>query len=297
MDNNKSDLLAKIRNEYSTYSKGHKAIANYILDNYDKAAFMTASVLGETAGVSESTVVRFAYALGYSGYPKLQKHLQEIIKNKLTNIQRLNMLEGMSTEEVITAINKMESKNLRATFENLDIETFEKVTEDLINAKRIYVIGFRSCAPLVQFMVYYLGYIFDNVHQITIGTSDIYSQLVHVNEGDVVIGMAFPRYSSQTVEGVKFAKERHAKIITITDNNLSPLYNLSDHCILTKNNINSFVDSFVAPLSIINTMIILVGLKKKDVLTENYSIMENIWREKHVYAVHDYAPLEEESSK
>ncbi len=297
MDNNKSDLLAKIRNEYSTYSKGHKAIANYILDNYDKAAFMTASVLGETAGVSESTVVRFAYALGYSGYPKLQKHLQEIIKNKLTNIQRLNMLEGMSTEEVITAINKMESKNLRATFENLDIETFDKVTEDLINAKRIYVIGFRSCAPLVQFMVYYLGYIFDNVHQITIGTSDIYSQLVHVNEGDVVIGMAFPRYSSQTVEGVKFAKERHAKIITITDNNLSPLYNLSDHCILTKNNINSFVDSFVAPLSIINTMIILVGLKKKDVLTENYSIMENIWREKHVYAVHDYAPLEEESSK
>ena len=297
MDNNKSDLLAKIRNEYSTYSKGHKAIANYILDNYDKAAFMTASVLGETAGVSESTVVRYAYALGYSGYPKLQKHLQEIIKNKLTNIQRLNMLEGMSTEEVITAINKMESKNLRATFENLDIETFEKVTEDLINAKRIYVIGFRSCAPLVQFMVYYLGYIFDNVHQITIGTSDIYSQLVHVNEGDVVIGMAFPRYSSQTVEGVKFAKERHAKIITITDNNLSPLYNLSDHCILTKNNINSFVDSFVAPLSIINTMIILVGLKKKDVLTENYSIMENIWREKHVYAVHDYAPLEEESSK
>ena len=297
MDNNKSDLLAKIRNEYSTYSKGHKAIANYILDNYDKAAFMTASVLGETAGVSESTVVRFAYALGYSGYPKLQKNTQEIIKNKLTNIQRLNMLEGMSTEEVITAINKMESKNLRATFENLDIETFEKVTEDLINAKRIYVIGFRSCAPLVQFMVYYLGYIFDNVHQITIGTSDIYSQLVHVNEGDVVIGMAFPRYSSQTVEGVKFAKERHAKIITITDNNLSPLYNLSDHCILTKNNINSFVDSFVAPLSIINTMIILVGLKKKDVLTENYSIMENIWREKHVYAVHDYAPLEEESSK
>ena len=297
MDNNKSDLLAKIRNEYSTYSKGHKAIANYILDNYDKAAFMTASVLGETAGVSESTVVRFAYALGYSGYPKLQKHLQEIIKNKLTNIQRLNILEGMYKEEVITAIHKMESKNLRATFENLDIETFEKVTEDLINAKRIYVIGFRSCAPLVQFMVYYLGYIFDNVHQITIGTSDIYSQLVHVNEGDVVIGMAFPRYSSQTVEGVKFAKERHAKIITITDNNLSPLYNLSDHCILTKNNINSFVDSFVAPLSIINTMIILVGLKKKDVLTENYSIMENIWREKHVYAVHDYAPLEEESSK
>ena len=140
-------------------------------------------------------------------------------------------------------------------------------------------------------MVYYLGYIFDNVQQITIGTSDIYSQLVHVKEGDVVIGMAFPRYSSQTVEGVKFARERKAKVVTLTDNELSPLYNLSDYCIMTKNNINSFVDSFVAPLGIINILITLIGLRKKDTLVENYSIMENIWREKNIYAVHDFEPL------
>ena len=241
--------------------------------------------------------MRFAYALGYKGYPKLQKHLQEIIKNKLTNVQKLNLLEGLSTEELVRAVYKMETKNLKNTVDMLDVNVINEVVDALVHAKKIFVIGFRSCAPLVQFVVYYLGYIFDNLHQVTIGTTDIYSQLVHVGEGDVVFGMAFPRYSSQTVEGVRFAKERKAKIITLTDNVLSPLYNLSDHCILTKNNINSFVDSFVAPLSIINLIIILAGLRKKDTLIENYSIMENIWREKKIYAVHDYAPLEEEEDE
>ena len=287
----KADLLERMKREYPTYSKGHKKIAGYIIENYDKAAFMTASVLGKTVGVSESTVVRFAYHLGYSGYPDLQKHFQEIIKNKLTNIQRLQLMEGLTTSEFINSVYKMEAKNLKATIDQLDIVTMEKVVDALINARKIFVIGFRSCAPLVQFMVYYLGYIFDNVQQITIGTSDIYSQLVHVKEGDVVIGMAFPRYSSQTVEGVKFARERKAKVVTLTDNELSPLYNRSDYCIMTKNNINSFVDSFVAPLGIINILITLIGLRKKDTLVENYSIMENIWREKNIYAVHDFEPL------
>ena len=279
------DIISDVNLAYSEHARRYLAECGLPKERTYVTGSPMAEVLRANLDKIELSDVHERLGLEKGKYILLSAHREENIDTE------------KNFESLFTAINKMESKNLRATFENLDIETFEKVTEDLINAKRIYVIGFRSCAPLVQFMVYYLGYIFDNVHQITIGTSDIYSQLVHVNEGDVVIGMAFPRYSSQTVEGVKFAKERHAKIITITDNNLSPLYNLSDHCILTKNNINSFVDSFVAPLSIINTMIILVGLKKKDVLTENYSIMENIWREKHVYAVHDYAPLEEESSK
>ena len=285
MDN--IDLLDRIKRDYSTFSKGQKAIASYISENYDKAAFMTAGALGRQVGVSESTVVRFAFVLGYDGYPKLQKHLQEIIKNKLTTVQRLNLMEGMDVDKIIDTVLRMEINNLKETRQELNTDMIKDVVNCLVNARKIFVVGFRSSAPLAEFLVYYLSYIFENLTLVTLGTSDIYSQLVHVTGEDVVIGLGFPRYSNQTVEGLRFAKSRGAKVVTITDNRTSPLYELADNCILTKSDMNSFVDSLVAPLSIINALIIMVGLERKDYLLENFSMMEQVWREKHVYARQD----------
>ena len=281
------NVLEYLEREFDTFSKGQKVIATYMLNNYDKAAFMTAGALGKQVGVSESTVVRFACALGFEGYPKLQKHLQEIIKNKLTTVQRLNLMEGLSSEKIVDTVLKMDINNLKATRAHLDVALLERVVDYISEARKIYVIGFRSSAPLAQFLVYYLSYIFDNPHLITLGTSDIYAQLVNVSQEDVVIGLGFPRYSNQTVEGMKFAKSRHAKTVVMTDNSMSPLYELGDICILTKSDMNSFVDSLVAPLSIINALIIMLGLAKKDFLLENFSIMEQVWREKNVYARQD----------
>lgn len=282
-----SDLIGYLQENFSSFSKGQKEIARFMMENYDKAAFMTAGALGRQVGVSESTVVRFACALGYDGYPKLQKHLQEIIKNKLTTVQRLNLMEGMEPEKIIDTVLKMEISNLKTTRANLNLALFQRVVEYLVHARQIFVIGFRSSAPLAQFLVYYLSYIFESPQLVTLGTADIYAQLVHVTDEDVVIGLGYPRYSTQTVEGVKFARARGAKIVTLTDNRMSPLYELADICILTKSDMNSFVDSLVAPLSIINALIIMTGLEKKESLLENFSVMEQVWREKNVYARQD----------
>ena len=281
---NFSDLTNIKNQELKSLSKCQRMIAGFILENYDKAAFMTASTLGKTVGVSESTVVRFACALGYEGYPELQSNLQEIIKNKLTSVQRLNLMEGMDPDKIIDTVLKQEITNLKETRENLDTQAFMNVVDRLCRARRIFVIGFRSSAQLAQFLVYYLSYIMESPELITIGTADLYAQLMHATKEDVVIGIGFPRYSSQTVEGLKFAKSVGANVVTITDNKMSPLYEIADTCILTKSDMNSFVDSLVAPLSIINALIIMLGLRKKDTLIENFSMMENIWREKNIYA-------------
>lgn len=282
-----SDLLLDIKNKYSSMSKGQKSIANFIINEYDKAAFMTAGNLGKTVGVSESTVVRFACALGFDGYPKLQKHLQAIIKNKLTNVQKLNLMEGYDSEKILDIVLKQDIANLRNTRETLDVNLIEDVVDCMLSAKNLYVIGLRSSAPLVNFFVYYLGYILDNLRPVSQITSDIFAQLVHVKKDDVVIGIGFPRYSSQTVRGVDFAKSRGAKIISITDNKLSPLYELADLSILAKSDMNSFVDSFVAPLSIINAIIIMLGIKRKEQLLTNFAIMEKKWHDYSIYARED----------
>ncbi len=284
----KQDLIEVLKNDYDRFSKGQKEIARYIIENYDKAAFMTAGTLGKTVGISESTVVRFACALGYDGYPQLQKHLQELIKNKLTTVQRLNLMEGMDSTKIVDTVLKMDITNLKSTREELDVNLLDRVADTIVKARQIYVIGFRSSAPLAQFLVYYLSYIFDNPKLITIGTADTFTQFVHANEDDVVIGIGFPRYSNQTMEGLRFAKGRGAFIVTITDNVTSPLYEIANISIVTKSDMNSFVDSFVAPLSIINSLIIMIGLRKKESLLENFSIMEQVWKEKHIYARQEF---------
>ena len=294
---NFSDLTNIKNQELRSLSKCQRMIAGFILETYDKAAFMTASTLGKTVGVSESTVVRFACALGYEGYPELQKNLQEIIKNKLTSVQRLNLMEGMDPDKIIDTVLKQEITNLKETRENLDTEAFMNVVDRLCKARRIFVIGFRSSSQLAQFLVYYLSYIMESPELITVGTADLYAQLMHATKEDVVIGIGFPRYSNQTVEGLKFAKSVGANIVTITDNKMSPLYEVADTCILTKSDMNSFVDSLVAPLSIINALIIMLGLRNKETLIENFSMMENIWREKKIYARQEFEKPEEETDR
>ncbi|MBP3941407.1 MAG: MurR/RpiR family transcriptional regulator [Christensenellaceae bacterium] len=279
----RTDLINHIKESYPKLSKGQKLLSDYIIENYDKAAFMTAGALGRAVGISESTVVRFTYALGYKGYPKLQKHLQEIIKNRLTTIQRLNIMDGIEPDKIMDNVLKTDISNLNATRASLDVNLFKRVAEIMISARRVYIVGFRSSAPLAQFLAFYLRYILDNITLVSTENSDVFTQLLHVGEEDVVMGMAYPRYSSQTIKGLRFAKSKGAQIVTMTDNELSPLYELADICLLTKNDINSFVDSYVAPLSLINALIIMIGAAKKETLTNNLHDLEELWQNNNIY--------------
>lgn len=278
------NLLDRLNLEYDNLSKCQKRIADYIMQHYDKAAFMTAAVLSDTVGVSESTIVRFAYALDYDGYPQMQKELQDIIQNKMTTIQRLKLMEGLSSEEIINASCKTDINNLRVTKERNSPEEIEKVVDILANARNVYLLGTRSSRPLAEFLEYYMSYMMPNVHLIRFSANDIFSQLLMANESDTALVISFPRYSRRTIETMEFLKEKKCSLIAITDNLNSPPARLADHVLTAKSYMNSFVDSFVAPLSIINILIILLGLKKKDTLIENFRELEELWEKNQVYA-------------
>lgn len=284
MQDNKQDLMRTIQIKFPRLSKGQKLIAEYILKHYDKAAFMTASKLGVTVGVSESTVVRFANELGYSGYPKLQVALQELIKTKLTSVQRIEISSDLITEEnVLKSVLKADMENIRATLEKLNANTFDEIVNAIFKAKRIYIVGFRSSQALADFLSFYLGLILDNVRQVSTGVSDIFEQLLRVGQEDLVIGIGFPRYSSRTVEALKFAKSREAEVVAITDSLLSPLASNADYTLITQSNMASFVDSLVAPLSVINALIVAVGIREKDRISETFNNLEKVWEEYNVY--------------
>ncbi|HBU11662.1 MAG TPA: N-acetylmannosamine kinase [Clostridiales bacterium] len=288
----KGNLLDRLSLEYDDFSKGQKKIADYIMRQYDKAAFMTAGAMSEKVGVSESTIVRFAYTMGYDGYPKMQKDLQEVIQNKLTTIQRLNLMEGLSMEEIITASFKTDIGNLRVTREKNAPQTLARVVDILMEARRVYILGARSSGPLAEFLAYYMGYMMDNVHLIRF-SSDVFSQIVHADERDAVIAISFPRYSMRTAEVMSALKMKKCNIIAITDREHAPPAELASHVLLAKSYMNSFVDSFVAPLSIINVLIVLLGLRKKDVLTENFNTLEEFWKQNEVYARNNKAGAKE----
>ncbi|AKL95401.1 transcriptional regulator RpiR family [Clostridium aceticum] len=280
----KKDLILEIQKNFTKLSKGQKLIAQYIIDNYDKAAFMTASKLAKTVNVSESTVVRFANALGFDGYPQLQKGLQNIIKIKLTTVQRVEMSRDYSDEEVILKkMFKSDIDNIRATQENMDYQAFQSVVDKILSAEKIYIIGLRSSTALAQYLGFYLNLVLDNVKVVGYGISDIFEQMLRVSEKDLVIGISFPRYSNRTVEVLKYAEEQKATIVSITDSIMSPIYELSDHCLTAKNNMASFVDSLVAPLSLINALIISVGMREKEEITRYFNKLEGLWDKYHVY--------------
>jgi len=288
MENNKQDLMRAIQVKFPRLSKGQKLIAEYILKHYDKAAFMTAAKLGISVGVSESTVVRFANELGFSGYPKLQKSLQELIKNKLTTVQRIELSNDFITQEnALKGVLKADMENIRATLDKINHKTFEDIVNSLFKAKKIYIIGLRSSSALAEFLAFYLNLILDNVKVVAYGVSDIFEQMLNVSGEDVVIGIGFPRYTTRTIEALAFAKSKNAIVVAITDSLLSPIAAKADYTLIAQSNMASFVDSLVAPLSVINALIIAVGLREKEKISSTFSTLEEIWEEYQVYSFKD----------
>lgn len=285
----RQELLARINQTGRRLSKGQKRIAEYIVNHYDKAAFMTASKLGDKVQVSESTVVRFAIALGYDGYPALQKALQEMIRNRLTAVQRVEMTGNMSESAVLGTVFKADMQNIRQTIEDLDEANFSRTVDALCEAERVYVVGVRSSAPLAQFLGYYMNFIRDNVMVITSGISDVQEQVARVGEKDVVLGISFPRYSRRTIEAMNYAKGKGATVVSLTDTPLSPLGEASDFCLTARSDMASFVDSLVAPLSMINALIVAMSLRHREEVSEHFAQLESLWERNHVYVGKDNA--------
>jgi len=281
------DLTEAINKKYPEMSKGQKKIAEYILHNYDKAAYLTAVKLGQAVKVSESTIVRFAYMLGYDGYPLLQEALQDILRSKLTAVQRAEIASGMEIKSVLKNTLKADIENIRLTIEEADGEIFEKGIESLINARSVYIIGLRSALPLVQFMGYYFSFILDNVKLVTSGVNDIFEQLIQINKDDILIAVSFPRYSKRTIEAITFSKEKGATILAITDSVRSPLAKVATYSLIARSDMASFADSLVAPLSLINALIIAVANHKRKEVAAKFSELEVIWEKFNVYVGKD----------
>ncbi len=289
MENRHQDLIKKIQDGTPDFSKGQKLIANYIINHYDKAAFMTAARLGEIVGVSESTVVRFAIELGFDGYPKLQKVLQELIKSKLTAVQRIEVTSNRINEDnILKSVLHSDMEKLKITLEEMDQESFNQAVECILNAKKLYILGVRSAAPLASFLGFYFNLIFDNIRLVhTTSVSEMFEQIIRVSEDDVVIGISFPRYSKRTIKALQFVKSQGAKVIAITDSKESPLAETADHSLIARSDMASFVDSLVAPLSIINALIVAVGMRKKQDVYDIFEKLEKIWDEYQVYEKND----------
>ena len=277
------DMIERLNHSGRKLSKGHRRIAQYIVEHYDKAVFMTASRLGESVGVSESTVVRFAAVLGYEGYPQLQRALQELVSHRLTAVQRFEMSSEIDPNAVLRTVLKSDMQNIRATVEELDNHAFEEGVKRILNAKEIYVIGLRSAAPLAQFLGYYLNYIFDRVHLVSSAATDVFEEIARISEADLVICISFPRYSTRTVKAMRFARSCGAQVISITDGPMSPLHEVSDVCLNACTDMASFVDSLAAPMSVINALVVSLGLHRKEELSRHFKQLEAIWAANDVY--------------
>ncbi len=280
-----NDLRNRMNESYSKMSKSQKLLASYITDYYDKAVFLTAAKLGEIVGVSESTVVRFATYLGYKGYPEFQNALEELVRNKLNSIQRMEVTYGRITQsEILESVLKSDAEKIHSTLEKIDQKAFESAVDTVLHAKHIYIIGIRSCAPLASFMAFYFTLIFENVHLIqTSSSSEIFEQMVRISKDDVIIGISFPRYSMRTLKAMEFANNRNAKVITLTDSVHSPM-NLYSSCnLIADSDMASIVDSLVAPLSVINALIVALCMKKQRQVAGTLEMLEDIWDEYQVY--------------
>lgn len=279
------DILTYIQENMSSFSKGQKLIANFILESYDKAAFMTACKLGKTVNVSESTVVRFAAELGYDGYPSMQKALQEMIRNKLTSIQRIEVSnDRIGDQDIMSMVMQSDIEKIRITLEETCRESFNLAVQAITSARKIYILGVRSASALANFMSFYFTFIFDNViHVDTTSISEVFEQVMRIGPGDVFIGLSFPRYSKRTVKAMQYAKSQGAKVIAITDSAVSPLANIADVSLFAKSDMASFVDSLVAPLSLVNALIVAVSREKNDQLESTFGKLEQIWAEYEVY--------------
>lgn len=281
----KVDLFTLLQQKAQTFSKGQRLLARYITESYDKAAFMTANRLGKTVGVSESTVVRFAVELGYDGYPSMQKSMQEMVLNRLTSVQRIEVAnDRIGNQDVVTSVLQSDADKLRQTSELIDREAFNAAVKAILGAKRIYILGCRSAAPLANFFGYYLNFMFEDVHIVTAsGANEMFEKLIRVGAEDVVIGFSFPRYSAATVKGAQYCRTTGATVIGLTDSHVSPLGQHSDYVLLAKSDMLSLVDSLVAPLSVVNALLVALASGREHILSKTFDALERVWEEYNVY--------------
>ncbi len=281
----KNELLKKIEDGYPKFSKGQRKLADFIQKDYDKAAFLTAARMGEEVGVSESTVVRFAMALGYEGYPGFQKALGEMVRTKLNSIQRMEVTYGrISQGEILATVLHSDIEKIKLTMEAIDHETFEMAVDTILNARKIYVVGIRSCAPLASFLCFYLNLVCDDVVAVnTNSPSEIFEQMLRINEEDAIIGISFPRYSMRTLKALEYASNRKAKVITLTDSVHSPMTLYSSCNLIARSDMASIVDSLVAPLSVVNALVVALCMKKQKEVITTLETLEEIWDEYQVY--------------
>ena len=277
------DLIYQIR--HGVFSKSQKRIAAYVLEHYDKAAFMTAATLGEMADVSESTVVRFAYELGYEGYPQFQKALQELIRNRLTSVQRMEVASTkMGEMDILKSVLQSDIDKLKSTVDEVDAAAFSGAVDIIGSADTIYVLGARTCSPLASFFGFYLNLIFPNVRIVASNSaSETFEQVYRVGKNDVVIGISYPRYSRRTVAALQYAAERGAQVVAITDSMSSPITRYASHTLIARSDMSTFVDSLVAPLSIINALVVALVMRNKEEVGETFQQLENIWDAYDVY--------------
>lgn len=278
--------MRRIEEQYKELSKGQKRLADYIVQNYDKAVFLTAARLGKVVGVSESTVVRFATQLGYKGYPGFQRALEELVRHKLNSIQRMEVTYGrISQSEILESVLQSDIEKIKMTIGSLDQKAFEEAVDTIVKARKIYIIGIRSCAPLANFLCYYLNLIFDHITLVhTNSSSEIFEQMIRIGEEDVVIGISFPRYSMRTLKALEFASNRKAKVITLTDSVHSPMTIYSSCNLIARSDMASIVDSLVAPLSVINALVVALCMKKQKEVVKTLETLEEIWDEYQVYS-------------
>lgn len=293
---NRYDIITRINEHYGKMSKGQKAISAFIYDHYDQAVFMTAAKLGDTVGVSESTVVRYAMFIGYNGYPEFQRDLEDWVQNKINSVQKIGAKYGRSTQsEILTSVLQADMEKLQDTIERLDPTAFETAVDIILEAKTVYVMGVRSCEPLAEFLNFYLNMIRGNVTLLkTTSISETFEQMIRIGEQDAMIGISFPRYSMRTLKAMEFANDRNAKVITITDSVHSPM-NLYSSCnLLARSDMVSIVDSLVAPLSVINALVVAMCLKRPEEVKKSLKNLEEAWNNYQVYLNDEINFIDEE---
>ena len=279
------DILVQINKDSHKFSKSQRKISAYISSNYDKAAFMTAGKLGETVGVSESTVVRFATDLGYDGYPGMRRAMQDMVRNRLTAVQRIEVArQQIDGGNLLDTVLSSDIEKLRDTLEEVSKEDFDRAVDKIVAARTVYIVGMRSSTSLANFMGFYLNLLLDNVRLLhDTSVSEVYEQVFRIREDDVFIGISYPRYSSRTIKAMQFAKSAGATVIGITDGPSSPFVGLADINLFAKSDMVSFLDSLVAPMSLINALIVAIGFQRPDTLSETFSRLETIWSQYDVY--------------
>lgn len=290
------DVISRINEKYAGLSKGHKKIAGYIVDHYDKAVFMTAAKVGEVLGVSESTVVRFATNIGYAGYPEFQKALEQYVSSQIGSVTQMGVkYAGSSKSEILTSVLQADIEKLQDTITNLDPQSFDAAVDIILNAKNVYVIGLRSCEPLAEFLSFYLNMIRGNIIKLsTTSVTELFEQMIRIGPDDAIIGISFPRYSMRTLKAVEFANDRNAKVVTITDSVHSPM-NLYSSCnLLARSDMVSIVDSLVAPLSVINALVVALCLKQPDEVKKSLETLEETWNNYQVYLNDEINFIDEE---